>query len=283
MRVLALLLVPALACRTPAADPPAPEVRVPAAWVAGDEEGTVVTGAWWADFAEPALDAVVREALEHNRDLAAASARVFAAEAQARIVGADRKPLLDASGSWARDQRVLVGLPFPGGTARSLNSTYAVGLNVTWEADLWGRLAAREGAARGDLAATAWERVAARESIAAQTAKAWIVWQEARLQNQLAAEPVASFRRNTDVVRRRYERGLVGALDLRLAESNTASAEALVELRREEVERSRRTLEILMGRYPEGGTEPFDFMEPIGLPDVPPRPPAGLPAELLRR
>ncbi len=278
-----LVLVPvfASACLTPREAPALEdlELDVPPAWQAGNGAGAVPGEPWWQTFGSPALDAVIDEALSANRDLAASAAGIHAALAQARIAGADRLPSVSAGGSGSRRKQIFVGLPVPGGDVlESTSTTFGADLDISWELDLWGRLAAQAEAAEEELFATRSDHEAARQSLAAATAKAWFAWQEARLQLELSVRTVETFARNTDVVSKRFESGVADALDLRLAKSNLASARALLEQRRAQVARTERLLEVLLGRYPGGALVAGD-----DLPAVPETPPVGLPAELLGR
>lgn len=277
---MALAALALTACRAaPEPEPPVLDVPLPVNWTAASAGGPVSGEPWWASFDEPALAAAVEEALLHNRDLAAAAERVAAAQAQARIAGADRLPAVDLSASRERRKQIFVGLPIPGSEVPSSTSTsWLANVAVSWEADLWGRFAAGEAAAEADLRASASDLEAAQHSIAAQTAKAWFAWREAWLQRELAAETVGTFERSAALVRDRYESGVVPGLDVHLAENNLASARALLEARREGLLRAERRLEVLLGRYPEAGLEAGGE-----LPAVPPAVPAGLPGELLLR
>ncbi|MCB9903293.1 MAG: efflux transporter outer membrane subunit [Planctomycetes bacterium] len=254
--------------------------ETPAEWSAEGVPGDVDLEAWWRQFGDEDLATQVELALEHNRDLAAAAARVHAAEAQARIAGAALKPSLDAGVDARRSRQNYIGFPIPGGGGDVLSSTsqtLGVSLDLAWELDLWGRLAAGERAALEDYEATRADYAGAQLSIAGQTAKAWLALAEARLQLKLAEETVQSFRRNTEFVRRRYEQGRIEPLELRLAENNLAGAESLLYFRAEQIERVARQLQILTGVYPDGVVEADE------LPGDPAAIPAGVPSDLLRR
>jgi NodT family efflux transporter outer membrane factor (OMF) lipoprotein len=281
------LVVCAAACRAPRTPAVTPAVSVPEAWSAGsDEDETVAAGhlRWWDGFGPPQLGALVDEALVGNRDLAASLARVEAAAAEARIAGADLLPSAGLAGNAGRTQNVFVGLPIPGGSdvLTSRATSYGVSLDVSWELDLWGRLAARRDAASQDLVATAEEHRGAALSVAAQTSKGWLAWREAELQREVAQRTVESFQRSTDVVRRRYETGRGTSLDLFRTQSLLAGAEANRARRDRSVESAVRQIELLLGRHPAGALEtPADGEG--DLPGPGPLPEAGLPAELLER
>ncbi len=255
-----------------------PDLQVPEAWAAGGPSETVSTDAWWHAFADDELSARIEEALAHNRDLAASAARVSRAAAQARIAGADLVPAVSLSGSAARSQQVFVGLPIPGADVLTSRSTsYGVSIDVSWELDLWGRLLAGREAAAEELVASAEDHRAARLSIAAQTAKAWLAWQQALQQEALAERTVTSFERTVELARRRFDSGRGSSLDVHRAQGDLASARAAREARRELTERTGRQLELLLGRHPAGA-----LTRDPRLPAVPAVPAVGVPSDLLR-
>lgn len=280
-----LLCALAFACHTPP-EKRAPEVTLPESWAASPESQAVLLDRWWQAFGDAQLDAAIDETLTANRDLAASAARLDAALAIARIAGADRLPGVGLGGNATRSKQIFVGLGnafsgVPGGGSGPLETTtttYGVSLDVSWEADLWGKLRARAGAAEADVLAGAEDHEALRQSLVAQTAKAWFAWCEARAQAELAVRTTESFERNEALVRRRYESGAVPALDLRRSESQTATSRAGLSARNQAVERVTRQLELLLGRTPTGA-----LVSAAALPDAGSPPPAGLPSELLQR
>ncbi len=263
----AALLATLTGCSLLQATPPPPEppelpVELPDDWAGSDQLTSPAPPdeAWWRGLGGEAaggdiLAALIEEALAGNHDLAAAAARVEAAAAHARIAGADSLPQVGGSFDASRNRQNFIGFPIPGGEDRVLsttNTSLRAGLNVSWELDLWGRLAAAEGAALANAQATRAEYAAARLSLAGQTAKAWFGVLEAREQVALAEETLENRRRNETRLRRRWESGVAGALDLRLAMTSRASSEALLVGRRRQLDAALRRLELLLGRYPDG-------------------------------
>lgn len=238
--------------------------------------------AWWTSFGDPELSTLVAKALERNRDLEAAAARVEAALAQARIAGADLSPRLGAGFDAARRRQNFVGFPIPGGddVLSTTTSTFQADLDISWEADLWGRLRARRSGAKSSFEASRLEYEAARLSLAGQVAKAWFGVVEAEQQVELARQTLDNRRTTRHRLRRRYGAGLASALELRLAISEEAGAEALLAALERHAEAARRRLEILVHRYPDGI---LDEPRPHVLPPLPAPIPAGTPAELLTR
>ncbi len=287
----ALVLV---ACAT--GPPPAPlelGVEPPERWTAAASGAATPAApatapatapAWWSAFGDAELDRLVDLALEATRDLAAAAARVEAAGAQARIAGAGLAPQAALGADAGRRRQNFIGLPIPGregGALSSLSTTFGGALTLSWEADLWGRLAAGRSAARAELDASRADLDGARLSLAGQTARAWFAAVEAAGQVELAERTLETRRLTRDQIRRRFEAGLRTALDLRLAIANHAAAEAALAGRRRQLDASVRRLELLLSRYP--GAELAGRVAGRALPAPPPAPPAGLPAELVTR
>jgi NodT family efflux transporter outer membrane factor (OMF) lipoprotein len=258
-----------------------PEMAVPDQWSAPDVDPSQIRSDWWKAFKDPRLDELVVQALESNYDLQAAAARVSAAAIQARITGADIYPSISAGWNGRGQRQNFIGLPIPGAEDEVLSRTFktsGVSLDVSWEPDIWGKVAARKVAATADYEATEAELWGARLSLVAQTTKAWFAVLEGLQQVKLAERTVATYEDTAERVRRRYERGLQSSLDLRLALSSLAGAEALLQQRREQLDRGTRQLEILLGQYPAAAIQPAEE-----LPSLPPVPPTGIPSELVSR
>ncbi len=276
------IAVLATACATTPPPEPVLELEAPDSWSAELGDAESVSGPWWTDFADPELDRLIAAALEENYDLQAAAAAVDAATARARIAGADLKPQIGAGFDAARRQQIFVGFPIPGqdGPLKTRSTSYGTSLNVSWEADLWGRLRAGKRAAAGDAQAAEIDYRAARLSLSGQVAKAWFAVVETQHQVDLAAKTVASRRQTRERVEARYRSGVAPPLDLRLARANEAGAESTVELRRRQLDGARRQLEILLGRYPAGELAKNSAPR---LPEISTAIPAGLPSELVAR
>ena len=282
--VLALAFVLA-ACATTPPPPQQPDVGVPvpARYGAAGETSAAaqqpLPERWWRDFGDPVLDALVDQALQHNRDLAASAARLEAALTAPTIAGAAALPQVDASADAQRSKRLFLGFPFgSGGVPSSTTTTYGVSLNVRWELDVWGRLRAGERAALADAQAAALLHDGARLSLAGQVCKSYFAVVEARQQLALAEATASSVGRTEADVRDRFRRGLRSALDAHQAATNLANANANVAARAEQLMRAARQLDLLCGRYPDGLLDGAQELPPA-LPSVP----VGLPSELLRR
>ncbi len=270
-----------------AGTPETTETAEPMAATADDPSGSPAPEirSWWSRFEDESLDQVIRGTLHANRDLDAAVARLDASLAQARMAGADLKPQIGASLDGARRRQNFIGLPIPGAEDSVLtntSTTLAASLNLTWEADLWGRLGSRKKAAIERAQAAADDLEALELSLSGQAAKAWFGAVEAAWQRDLAVTTLDNRERVRTRIENRYQAGLKPALELRLALADEAAAAAAVAGRERGLELATRRLAILSGRAPEvlAVLEDLD-RDNAALPAPPPPPLPELPAAVL--
>ncbi|MEM9988675.1 MAG: TolC family protein, partial [Pseudomonadota bacterium] len=125
-----------------------------------------------------------------------------------------------------------------------------LGLNLNWEADLWGRLTDQTRAAYLDAKAADIDYAASQLSIAGATVQSFYAVTEAMLQRQLSERDVQTGEANLRIIERRYARGISRSLDVRLARSSLASSRATLLTRQQAELEAIRRLEVLLGRYP---------------------------------
>jgi NodT family efflux transporter outer membrane factor (OMF) lipoprotein len=158
--------------RTPAppAGAEAPLVSLDAAL----ETAAPPPAAWWRLYDDPRLDALVREALTANRDLAAADANLVAARAALSAVHAERYPSTEvaAAGTRGRDPTTEEILELGGHRPQTIWLWEDV-FQATYEVDLFGRIhrAIEQAGANAESVAAARDSV--RVVVAAETARAY--------------------------------------------------------------------------------------------------------------
>lgn len=243
-----------------------PEVAT--TWEAVEASVGDVEVGWVEQFDDPVLAALVDEAQRNNRNLQAASANVDQARALARQAGAAVTPSVNLTAAGQR-----------GGLVDGSASTgLSLGLDVAWEADVWGRVSAGRDTAIASAQAAEADYRFAQQSIAAAVARAYLVAIEARLQKYITDSVVESLAELNRIVQVQQENGLATQQDVSLARSDLASAQDSAIGAAAGERDALRALELLLGRYPGADLEVRD-----SLPAVPSLPGAGLPSELLER
>ena len=256
--------------------PPLP-VEPPDAFAGGAaEDAYEVPQDWWIEFGDPRIDELVNEAIAANPILAEAEARLRAALALSEIAGAELDPWLSAGFNASRDRRFTGTYDiFPSTTTQN---SYGAGLNLSWEVDLWARIRSGQAAAISDVEVQLALLRGAHLSLAVQTAKACLAATEAGQQVEVARQNLRSAERLEVRIRERYEKGLRQILDVKLAQTEVASAKASVFLWERVRDAAHRQLENLLGRYA-GGTVRVSGE----LPQLPGGVEAGIPADVVSR
>ena len=164
-------------CAMAPATPPESTIAVPDQ-VTGS--GIVRSGApparWWHLYREPALDSLIEEALANNRDLRAASAHLLQARSVLDEARGERWPATGLSagaggGSTIQDQ---IAAASERSDAIRTGPRFDLGLDVSWELDLFGRLRSAIAAAKADAQASEALEQGVRVAVAAGVTGAWL-------------------------------------------------------------------------------------------------------------
>lgn len=224
----------------------------------------------WRDvFADPALRALIDEALQAAPDLQLAATRVRQAEAAVGITRADGLPQLALSLSTAPTARA------PGDR---LTSTYTAGASIRWELDLWGKLARADEAARADLLASVQAQRGVVSSLIASVAGTYYQLLAQRELLAVTDAAAANQREALRLVRRLSAAGVATAAEEAQQEVALTATEASVPTLRGQISQLENALSLLLGRVP----GPIDTGADA-TPTLPATLPAGLPSALLER
>ena len=239
----------------------------PTDWVVPAPDALPTTD-WVRSFPDPLLIELVDEALRKNTNIGAAYAGLNAAIAREKISNADRLPSVSGNVGLSRTERVSEFIPD--------NTGLTTGLNASWEPDLWGRISDSIDASEIASEAAASDVAGARLSITGQIAQNWFSLIEARLLADLSERDIMTQERALRLTRRRFESGVSGSSDFRLARSALAQAQALQASRMQNLAAITRQLEVILTRYPAGALQAAD-----DLPELPPLTGAGAPTYIL--
>ena len=236
--------------------------------------------AWTRDFGDPRLAALIDRTLAENPDVAAATARMRAASAVAVIAGADRLPQVSADFGGNRGRTVTqIDFPGVGDTIQAdTRSRFELGLNLSWEIDLWGRIADARQAALFDEEATAARVAGTRLALSAAVSRAWFRATALTLQESIAKRQLEVAEKSLRATEDRVNRGLLGSLELSLARSQVEGTRSVLQTRTRDKRDAFRLVQSLSGAYPDG-----EFAPSPELPDLDTAPPPALPSTVLAR
>ncbi|PZQ56486.1 MAG: RND transporter [Novosphingobium pentaromativorans] len=235
----------------------------------GVPEGRTIAALGWRDFfREPQLQALITQALENNRDIRLAAARVAEARGAWRIEGASLYPQLDGVVSGTRGHTLVTGTD----QAVDLKQITAQ-LSASWEIDFWGRLRNLREAAREQYLATEESRRAVATDLVSQVALGYLLEREYEERAALARQSIATREDTLRIMRRRFEVGSGNKLDMAQSQVLLAQAQTTFDALEQERGVNRNALALLVGAPVEippgslGLTGDFpDFTLPTGLP-----------------
>jgi len=224
---------------------------------------------WWTAFDDGRLDQQVERSLEGSYTLVAAWQRLRAARALTRREASDLWPDVDGFGDAA-------------GIFRSdgpEESSFALGLDASYEVDLWGRIGWRVEAERLRASATLADYYATALTLSAAVARTWFTLIEAHAQLALLNEQIETNLTALELQEARFALGQIRSPDV-------LRQRQLVEATREQAVVTRARIALLEHRLAVlQGQPPQELSYDVGtvLPAPPPLPKVGLPSELLNR
>lgn len=229
---------------------------------------------WFDLFKDPVLRSLIEEALKNGYDVRIAAARVEEARARYGIAGAARYPAVGYGGNVVREHTSTYATP------SDLTGTFIVAnVNVSWEADLWGRIRRLNEAARAQYLASDEGRRAVILALVSEVASTYFDLRELDDELDIARRTRADFQSTYDLFRRRLEGGTATALETSRAEAALANESAQIPFLEQRIAQTENHLSSLVGRMP----GPIERGASIADQPIPPEVPVGLPASLLMR
>ena len=273
---IAVLLASLLAACSVGPQYSPPELDVPAAFraeIGVPTKESLADLSWWDVYRDPTLRDLLKTAVDQNRDIKIAAARVAEARAQAAIAHVAQLPQVNAEFNAQR------GRVFQGGDYIT-GQLFAADATVSFEIDLWGRLASLSDAARSNLLATEYARDGVTASLVGDTATAYFDLISFDQQLRVTARTVGVRQRFLELTQSRLRNGAAAAVDVNRAEASLAATQAVAADLKRQIAQTENRLRILLAENPAPIARPA-----IDLQALPPPPdvPAGLPSSLLER
>jgi NodT family efflux transporter outer membrane factor (OMF) lipoprotein len=215
---------------------------------------TPLPARWWQLFNDADLDRLVEAALAHNTDLRQAAADLQRARAALSEARAGRWPADQLSAAYSRERisPTATGVPLgPAGGGPITTDLYTAGLDMAYEADLFGGVTRSIQAARADAQAAQATLDAARVSVAAETASAYSSACGFAAQTAVARETAELQGRTFDLTRRAFGSGRGTARDVAEAQVLVDQAQAQVATFEGERRAALYALAVLTGDPPE--------------------------------
>jgi len=198
---------------------------------------------WWTHFHDPALDALIGEALAGNKSLAIARARVEEARAARLEAQSALAPQVNAVASSERGNRGLLT------NDKSVTVNQAA-LSAAWEVDLFGRNQARTAQATAILQSTQASEQAVRVALPSEVARTYFELRNLDRQIELTTGNLETQRKTLRLVEAQQRGALVSNFDVQRAAAQTSDTESRVPTLRATRDAASNRLSTLLGRAP---------------------------------
>lgn len=260
-----------------------PAVTVPAAytetgpWVPAAPGDAAPSQTWWTAFGDGTLDALEMRLTTDSPSLAAAVGRYDMARAYLAEVRAGLFPQIGAQATVTQN-RQSDNRPLRGQKQPDLYAADTLGGQVSYEADLWGRVRNSVAAGRADAEASADDLAAVRVALQAQLATDYIALRGYDREIDLLQRTVEAYSRADAMTRRRFAGGIANGMETGQSATQLAEAQGQLADLRNARALTEHAIAALVGTTPSGFSITVSSA-PLPVPAVP----VSLPSTLLQR
>ncbi len=259
---------------TPSAPPPA---EMPTVYRGAASTQTSLANVQWRKlYDDPVLQGLIERALVKNFDVEIAYTAVLQAEANLGITAANQSVFVN--GVLAAPYDATTGNKPPG--TPSTQFTPQLGIGVSYQVDLFGKLASATGAARDQLLESQAATNTVLATVVADVATAYFRLRELDDVLAFTEHAVTVRRENVRLAKLRVEGGESSMQDLRQAEQSLYEVTENIPTIRQEMITTENALSVLTGDYPHDIARGLPLTQQVNMPVVPS---TGVPSELLQR
>ena len=198
---------------------------------------------WWLGYNEPKLNELIELGLKNNIDLAKSAIAVNKALAQAGVLQADLVPSFNANLGAQTGKNIKTG--------GSWSESYKSGISLSYEIDLWRKLANSADAAMWEANATKYDLQAARLALVNSVADAYF---EAKYQKEsinLYGKTLKNYEELEAIIKAKFELGKEEELSLKQVKSSVISAKNRILNAAKSLDAAEKTLRNLLNVRPE--------------------------------
>jgi len=262
----------------PKADVPTTFVETPENWKQAQPSDAIAKGKWWEIYQDQQLNDLEEQVNVSNQSLKVAEAQFAEARAALRVTRAQKYPTITANPSGTHE-RVSSNRPlFNSELSKHEFNDFVLPIDVSYEADLWGRVRRSVEASRSEAQASAADLANVSLSLHAELASDYFQLRGLDAQKKLLDDNVQSFEKALELTQNRFQGGIASAVDV-------AQAQTILETTRAQsidigVQRSafQHAVAVLIGK-----PASVFALPPLPLDALPPVIPSGLPSDLLER
>ncbi|MCB2073073.1 MAG: efflux transporter outer membrane subunit [Novosphingobium sp.] len=266
----------------------AAELGVPDQWSVTAAPDSEDLTQWWRNFDDPVLGQLVEQAAHANLDVVQAVARLRQAREALVVSRAVLFPTISGSGGYSRTEPVRGGgttLTLPDGTVTTTDgsgrSSFSLGLDASYQLDLFGGNRRSAEASRAQYQAAGFDYATMLLSVQGEVARNYVLARAYQAQLENAEASLAIQDDNLEIAGFRVQAGLVSSVDVEQARSSRAQTAAGVPQIQQQYNAAVSRIAVLTGQAP-GALKPL-FADPAPIPQGPDDVAAGIPANVLRQ
>jgi NodT family efflux transporter outer membrane factor (OMF) lipoprotein len=259
----------------------APATTAPAHWIAnpGEPNSMEALKSFWTNFEDPMLTRLIQQAIDSNYDVKIAGERIRAAHDAVRVAASGGKPQIGI-GVAAESRRETQSIDWPPASPKyGEYPYYALGINASWELDLFGEIRRRTESARAAADAAVETRRGILVSLTAAVASTYLSVRATELRLQIAQENLDIARQTQNLAHRAFEHGERSHLDVSEADGRVHGVEASIPPLQAHLDELVDALAILLAQAP-AQFATTDLHNDAPIPTPPPLPPS-LPSEVI--
>jgi multidrug efflux system outer membrane protein len=232
------------------------------------ETAQTVNLRWWELMEDPVLDTLIKIALEENKDVLVAAARIESARANIGYTKAEQWPVFHYSAGVNA-----------GGSGTDITSGFTVYPGFSWEIGFWGKYRRLNEAARAEYMATEYAKRTVQLSLVSSVASTYFFILASYDQLAIAKNTLASRDSALIIMKDKLDGGMISKMDYNQAKIERDIAAATIPTYRRIIAINENTLSILLGRMPQHIAMGRPFYEHEYEMDIP----VGIPSELIER
>lgn len=234
---------------------------------------------WWEGFDDPVLTSLIVRGEKSSADLSMTKRRIEMARLNWKATKGGYYPTIGTSAGWNMEREA--GAVSSPSTPSVTTDYFSLGLNFSWEIDVFGRIREQSRLGRSQYNASRAEYQAAMISLCANIATAYVNLRIAQGRVEVARRHIESQENIKNITEARHETGLASRLDVAQALTVLYSTQAQLPDLENQVTSAINSIALLVGCYPD------EIRETLSSPGSLPNPfrivNAGVPADLLRR
>lgn len=271
-----LLILSFSACATVGPDYKSPQIEMPEKWHADlSEKLNPVTDKsslanWWKYFNDPVLSDLINRAVTNNLSVKEAVTRLTESRIRRGIAKADKYPSVTSSASVKKSR-----------SSGTNNESYQMGVDASWEIDLFGGIKRSIEASDADIESANESLNDVIISLTAEVALNYVNLRLYQSQLDVTLSNLKTQEENHDIVKWRYEAGLVTELDIKKSESTLEQTKSQLPGLQSKIDQAQNKIAVLLGLRPGTLKDELNQVKPVPvlIDDIK----TGIPADLLKQ